>query len=417
MSSTTTTTTKKPIGPCAACNKEGAVLRCVPCRDAGVDVFFCDRECQVKLWKTHKLVCKKTSNGDLPTASKETKAEGEEGLRLYEESSACTNCMKTHADIGSKLSVCSKCKSAYYCSRECQVKDWPKHKRMCKHYCEVTKSMERSLDSREKDIHNLFQTWLSKTMTTNFFSNVVYLAFKKKDIEQQPPRKAVLVEVEFDYNAQTFVAAEVPRAVAIDDLDQESKESVKRILKERTVVAGGIDQRYNHFVFLSIKEFGKKFPFYYAGIGITRNALDRMNANHMDIGMPKLRNVCAHVCLKSHLFRGWKSIRRNNLQKLMEQMKLGQSCNVFVQNALQFFCNKSLQNTHRVIVYMNMGTEIGQISQFDEYGIVSFIELKNFKEDNEKIFIHVEDTESRPSFMYRNGNEDFVCRLRDMFWV
>lgn len=30
------------------------------------------------------------------------------------------------------LKICSKCKLCRYCDKECQVKDWPVHKRRCK---------------------------------------------------------------------------------------------------------------------------------------------------------------------------------------------------------------------------------------------------------------------------------------------
>ncbi|KOC69535.1 hypothetical protein WH47_05478, partial [Habropoda laboriosa] len=34
---------------------------------------------------------------------------------------------------------CSKCKEAWYCGRECQVKDWTKHKSICD---KLTKNLE-----------------------------------------------------------------------------------------------------------------------------------------------------------------------------------------------------------------------------------------------------------------------------------
>ncbi|GFH47954.1 predicted protein [Chaetoceros tenuissimus] len=266
---------------------------------------------------------------------------------------------------------------------------------MCKHYCETSKRLETSLDSRGNDIKNLFLKWIAETSAMSCYYDALYLALKKKSIEQQPPVKAVILELEFDYNAQTFIVTEVPRAVAIDDLSQKRKENIRKILKERTVT-GGIHQVYNHFAIISTKGSGERFDST-VGIGMTRSALDHMNVDHMNIDMDRIRNACAHVRLKSNLFRGWKSIRRKNLQKQMEQMKLGQSCTAFVQNALQFFCKKSLQNSHRVIVYMNMGKEIGQISHLDEYEILSIAELKKIKEENKKKFItYVEDIASRP---------------------
>jgi hypothetical protein len=42
----------------------------------------------------------------------------------------CSNCNKFPPEIPT-LKQCAKCKTAYYCSRECQTKHWKKHKKEC----------------------------------------------------------------------------------------------------------------------------------------------------------------------------------------------------------------------------------------------------------------------------------------------
>jgi len=42
----------------------------------------------------------------------------------------CTNCAQA-PPAGLKLSICGKCKSTLYCSRECQTADWASHKPAC----------------------------------------------------------------------------------------------------------------------------------------------------------------------------------------------------------------------------------------------------------------------------------------------
>ena len=53
---------------------------------------------------------------------------------------ACYNCgqIKDRA----LLSVCSKCRVCHYCSRECQLAEWPRHKHMCNIMCEAHQLQE-----------------------------------------------------------------------------------------------------------------------------------------------------------------------------------------------------------------------------------------------------------------------------------
>src|SRR4030042_3412346 len=40
----------------------------------------------------------------------------------------CRNCKL----MSNNMKCCSRCRFPYYCSRECQVEDWPRHKEDCK---------------------------------------------------------------------------------------------------------------------------------------------------------------------------------------------------------------------------------------------------------------------------------------------
>jgi hypothetical protein len=48
-------------------------------------------------------------------------------IQLSEFGLQCTVCHSNKDGIFK----CSKCKKTYYCSRECQIKDWKQHKQSC----------------------------------------------------------------------------------------------------------------------------------------------------------------------------------------------------------------------------------------------------------------------------------------------
>ncbi|KAL0486102.1 hypothetical protein AKO1_001785 [Acrasis kona] len=52
------------------------------------------------------------------------------GIKEIKQSKHCLTCNKPGTEV--KLKMCTTCHVATYCSRECQVADWPKHKKVCK---------------------------------------------------------------------------------------------------------------------------------------------------------------------------------------------------------------------------------------------------------------------------------------------
>jgi hypothetical protein len=50
-----------------------------------------------------------------------------------------------------KMMTCSQCRMVHYCSRECQVVDWPKHRKDCKDYVAVRKLTTAARENNNSD--------------------------------------------------------------------------------------------------------------------------------------------------------------------------------------------------------------------------------------------------------------------------
>ena len=104
---------------CSYCSKVSSSLKkCTLCHAAQ----YCDKECQTKHWKIHKLQCK-SEPVDLSTSpSKSADAE------LEHESQKCSFCSRQ----AKELKKCTRCNNTQYCDRTCQQKHWASHKNTCK---------------------------------------------------------------------------------------------------------------------------------------------------------------------------------------------------------------------------------------------------------------------------------------------
>jgi len=102
---------------CIVCNVH-AKKSCDTCRQS----YYCSKTCQSKHLSEHMKVCKSKDKNLNECVSSSVFPE-----KLYSKEiiNYCNLCTKP-----SKFN-CGKCKKTFYCSKECQVKDWNEHKKKC----------------------------------------------------------------------------------------------------------------------------------------------------------------------------------------------------------------------------------------------------------------------------------------------
>jgi hypothetical protein len=118
---------------CGACSttpdkNEGKFNKCGACQA----MYYCSVECQRVDWPKHKDECKQIK----ATAETATKAAAAVAAKAAANQTpsvpCCLACSKTSGEGGAALSKCSRCQDARYCSRECQIKDFSRQKKVCK---------------------------------------------------------------------------------------------------------------------------------------------------------------------------------------------------------------------------------------------------------------------------------------------
>jgi hypothetical protein len=118
---------------CGTCSltpdkNKGKFNKCAACQA----MYYCSVECQRVDWPKHKGECEQMK----ATAEMATKAAAAAAAKAAANQTSivpcCLACSKTSGEGGAALSKCSRCHEARYCLRACQIKDFPRHKKVCK---------------------------------------------------------------------------------------------------------------------------------------------------------------------------------------------------------------------------------------------------------------------------------------------
>jgi hypothetical protein len=128
----------------------------------------------------------------------------------------CRYCMNFEAQMdGAKLMKCQRCKLVYYCSKECQVTDWKRHKTMCN-------ALTSGNHQESRSTFKTYANTMSAFMDSNYFA--IAKEVYKKTQEYNVLMKELFMVIDFFEDApalrnefEVWLTSGCIEALSLDD--------------------------------------------------------------------------------------------------------------------------------------------------------------------------------------------------------
>lgn len=279
----------------------------------------------------------------------------------------CSGCHRRAAADDEGFKCCSKCKLAYYCSKDCQVSHWKSHKANCKRVTEAKKLASKNHQKRE---FKLLQEWKRQVknggilpfMMINFFG---WNVLSRLEEEQS----VVLLNLVFDYNKRNFVPKSEPAIARIDDIETDGQlgQELQLVQELREAYASMPSHAANQctILILSVVEgmtVGNVIPY----------LLERPTSPLTRASWRELQELLNDVTLQSSKFTSWPHLLQQNLRSsINNSVRHSIHFQPFLASALWIESNKSRHKTHIVTFDMTMGHGLGEIKSLDSYSVRS----------------------------------------------
>ena len=147
-----------------------------------------------------------------------------DNIEYFMEDPICSQCGKL------ANSRCSRCKSEWYCSKECQIKRWKEHKNVCKTLAALFKENENDLSKKKIEFNHIKVSGEQVSQeTSNNSDNKLDLNKLKEENEQK--LKKVLIEEKKDNKEEKNEKKNIENK--IDNSKKQEDKEEKNIKKEK----------------------------------------------------------------------------------------------------------------------------------------------------------------------------------------
>ena len=251
------------------------------------------------------------------------------------------------------------------CSKDCQKMHWKSHKADC---ADIQRSRQHSIEINRKRLVKLLREWGAKGI------DFLYETFGLATFQRiQSERLLVLITVDFDYNAFTFVPVELPKMLSTDDGEVSSG------------IAADVHASYDEF---RTKRF---FPQFEEGItlrtlfyvlykkenfGLLKTVDANILGGHEDTPMSLheiVTSIQSNAQLTSSKRGKWEPIKQANIKLQVDSICKSEHMKRIIIQSFRLSNNEDRQSylSHNVmVIFIEEGYNLGEIKSLARYSMV-----------------------------------------------
>lgn len=334
-------------------------------------------------------------------------------LKVVGKERPCRNCFQSGRD----MQKCSRCKQIFYCSKECQVADWKRHKKDCSRLQELKQERRERLGVTESKIR---EKWLDRVAL--LLPVVAFQSLSEEEFDQQPPAVEVVITVAFHYNYGTYMPVRPPKVF-----------SLSQVLGDNFTR----DDLQAQFEQLHTKRKNSKVRTHYIHVVFENDVVnflcsidpDVVAATGRDLGLTTSEysheescRVFQEIELPKYLYNfvSYKDAFEFNLQQQFNFFQAATiSTNVpwirFVINAFRYNERQSLKGTHVVICYFLFDHQLGKMKRFTRYRLVTMEEAKQMvPESVRRLYLCLDQPRGLPVLLVEEYSKDLYAVTPDV---
>jgi len=340
---------------CSSCRTPRANKMCKGCEEA----FYCSKKCQCAHWPTHKLLCRSSGEAHINCTFCKVKMRMSDAVR------------------------CRNCNHELYCSKECENNDYATHKSNCDRYLQ---DIKQGINKETQ----LFMKWYD-SVPSSVVKELATHAMTKQQFLEKTPSFVVEVEVEFNPNFMGFAPTGMPKILMLSKiLPEQLRDEIKRRFQMYSSTVASY--QVGHMMLLRNKCDDGSAPLakfrhqVFEPSGFRRLSLDN--------AFKEFR--CAYG-ISPKLSKAWKPICAERIRSQFNVFEDAASLDfpAFVTNAYHFYDMKPLFRSHVLVIYFDIGSELGQVKKISHYEMLRMKEVHKKMPDLEKLILELKSNSSR----------------------
>jgi hypothetical protein len=216
-------------------------------------------------------------------------------------------------------------------------------------------------------LSDMFSMW--RQQSRQHILTLAAMVISNKKLKMQPPNFVVDLEVDFNYNHETFLPLAPPSIKMLEDFPPEVRAQLKVALD--TAIRGqekSTDVHFSHVIFVSCRGMAAMMP---------ANLHPSLKKHSIDDVYTALRQELK-VSPSYYKVDPYRTLQHQNLNEQSNAARRSEAFGLFTHHVFRMYSREPRHKTHAIVLFIDLDFGLGQVKTFTRYEAKTLGEMKAY---------------------------------------